>query len=79
MIYFSEIADSTLDWQYELNKFWMMIDEQTELSLELIKHGRIQMGLAFDAPFQNELFCSTKSRYETAGNISSKLNSFRIN
>ena len=75
----SEIVDSALDWQDELNKFWFMIDERTEISLELIKRGRIQMGLPFDAPFQNELFCSTNSRYEVVGNISLKFNSFLIN
>lgn len=61
----SEAVVSTMNWQDELNKYWFMIDEQTKSSLQLIKCDRIRKGFTFDDQFQDEMLCSTNSRYDT--------------
>lgn len=63
-LFFSEFMESTINWQDELNKYWIMIDEQTKSSLQLIKSDRIRKGLTFDDQFYDEILRSTNSRYQ---------------
>lgn len=51
-------------WRNELKKYWCKIEDQTKLSLELIKQDRIRSGLPFDDNFKNNFLRSTYTKYE---------------
>lgn len=51
-------------WRNEIRKYWCKIEEQTKLSLELIKRNRIENGLPFDDKFKANFLKSAYEKYE---------------
>lgn len=49
-------------WWNELKKYWCKIEDQTKLSLQLIKRDRIRSGLLFDEKFKKNFLRTTYSK-----------------
>lgn len=59
----------TKNWKNELKNRWYRIEEQTILSLEVIKRDRIRKGLPFDEEFKVDFLRAANTMYEHFKNI----------
>lgn len=60
-VLFSETT--TISWQNELKNNWCRIQEQTTLSLALIKRDRIRKNLSFDDKFKVDFLRAANTMY----------------
>lgn len=58
------LESMALNWEAELRKYWSMIEEQTEATLQLIKKDSIRRGLQFDVKFKETFLQLANSRYD---------------
>lgn len=50
-------------WDNELKNHWYTIEEQTIISLEMIKRDRIRKGLPFDEKFKADFLHAANTMY----------------